>query len=80
MTLLRESLGFGKLRGSHATCDLISIFCSGLLRVTRRVGCCEAVPHIRSDIVLRYAFPTHVHDAKLQLGTRSLSDIDPRNP
>ena len=49
--LLRESLGFSNLCGSHLVCDLISIDCCELS--TRQVCRCEVVPHICSHIVLR---------------------------
>jgi len=53
--LLREPLGFCNLFGSHAPCDIVSIFLGLLLLVTLHVYCCEAHPQIRPHIVLRYA-------------------------
>src|SRR4029077_16819739 len=56
LTLLRESLGFGNLRRSHAACECpISLGCCRLLLVTCRVGYCKVEPHIRPHIVLRHA-------------------------
>ena len=38
LTLLREPLGFGNLRGRHEASELISFVCCGLLRVTPRAS------------------------------------------
>jgi len=39
---------------SHKTCNQSSMICCEPLRVTWRVGCCEAVPRIRSHSLLAY--------------------------
>ena len=56
LTLLREPLGFGNLRGGHDTCDYISIFCCVLLLVTRVAGCCEDI-HIRRLLAIQRGHP-----------------------
>jgi hypothetical protein len=51
--LLREPLGFGDLRGSHAFGDIFKIFFCLLLFFSLHVCGGKAYPHIRPDIVLR---------------------------
>src|SRR6266481_6085432 len=68
LTLLRESLGFGNLRRSHAACECpISLGCCRLLLVTRRVGYCKVEPHIRPHIVLRHAVSGGIQEPEAEL-------------
>src|SRR5436309_14073603 len=68
LALLRESLGFGNLRRSHAACECpISLGCCRLLLVTRRVGYCKVKPHIRPHIVLRHAVSGGIQEPEAEL-------------
>src|SRR4029077_1681429 len=68
LTLLRESLGFGNLRRSHAACECpISLGCCRLLLVTCRVGYCKVEPHIRPHIVLRHAVSRVIQEPEAEL-------------
>jgi len=70
LTLLRESLSFGNLRGSHAASYIISKVRCILLRVTFRVGCCVVEPHIGSHIIQRDVTPLGIQPPESDLRIR----------
>ena len=65
LPLTRQLIRFGNLRESYKTFNQSSMICCEPPRVTRRVGCCEAVPHIRSHIVFWHTLSILIQHPRL---------------